>query len=100
MNNILAIRDCDMYMIATQTNKERFFIYDCLGNIAGNPKGYSSHKQAQKQLNTQGSKAFNQVWNVFNKRSDELDALGAPASGRLIYEIKPLSAMLTPFHSV
>lgn len=67
---------------------KRYFITDAKGNVAGNPKGYPTHKGAERQLNMVGSKAFNQVWNVFNEVSDQMDAQGVPASGRLISKIK------------
>lgn len=66
----------------------KYFITDARGNIAGNAKGYPTYKGAERQANMQGSKAFNQIWNVFNEVSDEMDKRGEPASGRLIYEIK------------
>lgn len=66
----------------------KYFIRDAKGNIAGNPKGYPTYKGAERQLNMVGSKAYNQVWNVFNEVSDQMDAQGVPASGRLISSIK------------
>ena len=31
-----------------------FFIFDCNGDIVGNPKGYKTHKGAQTQCENQG----------------------------------------------
>lgn len=33
-----------------------FFIFDCNGDIVGNPKGYKTHKGAQRQCNLDKSK--------------------------------------------
>jgi len=33
-----------------------FFIFDCNGEIVGNPKGYKTHKAAQTQCNLDKSK--------------------------------------------
>jgi hypothetical protein len=65
-----------------------FFIRDARNAVAGNPKGYPTHKGAERQANMVGSKAFNQIWNVFNEVNDALDKQGEPQSGRLIYSIK------------
>lgn len=67
---------------------ERYFIRDARNNVAGNPKGYPTFRGAERQVKMPGSKAFNQVWNVFNEVSDELDKQGEPQSGRLIHSIK------------
>lgn len=67
---------------------ERFFIRDARNNVAGNPKGYPTHKGAERQMNTKSSKAFKQVWNTFNEVEDELDAKGVDKRDRLIYKIK------------
>ena len=32
-----------------------FFIFDCRGNIVGNPKGYATHKSASIQCNEDNS---------------------------------------------
>lgn len=66
----------------------RYFIRDALNNLAGNTKGYPTYKGAERQCNMIGSKAFNQIWNVFNEKSDRMDAEGEPASGRIIYSIR------------
>lgn len=70
----------------------RYFIFDCLGNVAGSINGYSTFSAADIQANMNGpkrtSRAFRQIWNTFNMHSDELDKQGAPASGRLIYRIE------------
>lgn len=67
---------------------KRYFIRDCLNQIVGNPKGYLTHKGAERQCNMTSSKVFGQIWNTFNTESDKQDAQGVPASGRLIYSIK------------
>lgn len=33
-----------------------FFIFDCNGDIVGNPKGYKTHQGAQRQCNLDNSK--------------------------------------------
>lgn len=65
-----------------------FFIRDARNNVAGNPKGYPTYKGANRQAVIIGSKAFNQIWNVFNEVGDELDAKGVEKRSRLIYSIK------------
>ena len=42
-----------------------YYIYDCLGNIVGNPKGYRTIKGAIIQQNKAGSKAYNAIWLTF-----------------------------------
>lgn len=37
--------------------KNTFFIFDCLGNVVGNPKGYATHKGASIQANNDNSPA-------------------------------------------
>lgn len=67
---------------------KRYFIRNCLNQVVGNPKGYPTHKGADRQANMKTSKAFADIWNTFNVESDKMDAKGVPASGRLIYSIK------------
>jgi len=48
-----------------------FYIFDCNGTIVGNPKGYRDIKQATKQANMKGSKAYTAIWNAFWKACKE-----------------------------
>lgn len=45
-----------------------FYIFDCNGRIVGNPKGYRDIKQAIKQKNLKGSKAYNAIWEAYDAR--------------------------------
>lgn len=49
---------------------EKVYIRDCNGNTVGNPKGYKSIESATKQVNTRGSKVYNQIWDAFYKKGD------------------------------
>lgn len=40
-----------------------FFIYDCHGNIAGNPKGYRTLRGASRQANTRALQTL--LWGLF-----------------------------------
>jgi hypothetical protein len=47
-----------------------FFIFDCNGAIVGNPKGYRTHKGAERQCKLNGnSKVMQTLWNRFFERS-------------------------------
>lgn len=59
-----------------------FFIRDCNGVIVGNPKGYTSHYQADKQANIKGSKAYNAIWNAYHAK------LTLGHQDNLVYSIK------------
>lgn len=42
-----------------------FYIFDCEHKIIGNPKGYKTHKGAERQCENSGSKIKAQIWNKF-----------------------------------
>lgn len=67
---------------------KRYFIRDCKGNIVGNLKGYPTYKGAERQAEMRTAKAHKAIWLAFNANEANLDALGDPKSGRLVYEIK------------
>lgn len=39
-----------------------FFIFDCYGQIVGNPDGYRTAKGATRQAELKGSRAFRAIW--------------------------------------
>lgn len=45
-----------------------FYIFNCDGNIVGNPRGYRDIRQAIKQQNMKGSRAYNAIWEAFDAR--------------------------------
>lgn len=67
-----------------------FFIRDCYDNIVGNPKGYRTHKGADKEANRKSGKTFAAIWNNFNQKQDEQTKAGVTGHQRdnLIYSIK------------
>ena len=67
-----------------------FFIYDCYGNIVGNPKGYRTIKGADKEANRKKGKTFETIWNNFNQKQDEQTKAGLTGHHRdnLIYSIE------------
>ena len=42
-----------------------YFIYDCNGNIVGNPKGYRTYNGAERQQNSKKSIANKAIWNAY-----------------------------------
>jgi hypothetical protein len=53
-----------------------YFIFDCNGQIVGNPKGYKTHKGAQTQCNLDKSKptkVMALLWDRFHARA-QIDA--------------------------
>ena len=42
-----------------------FYIFDCEHKIIGNPKGYKTHKGAERQCENSGSKIKAQIWDKF-----------------------------------
>lgn len=48
-----------------------YFIFDCVGNIAGNPKGYRTFKGANKQANGK-TKLMSELWRRYlvNKQTN------------------------------
>lgn len=65
-----------------------YFIFDCKGNIVGNPKGYATYKGAARQAEMRTSKAHKQIWAAFYAEQSNLDRFGYPKTSRLIHEIK------------
>lgn len=62
-----------------------FFIFDCDGNIVGNPKGYKTHRGAQRQCNLESSKPtkiMSLLWDRFHYSEQK------STDRRLIYSIK------------
>ena len=47
----------------------RFFIFDCHGQIVGNPKGYRTHKGASRQAHTRSLQDL--IWQRFYNRTDK-----------------------------
>ena len=39
-----------------------FFIFDCTGQVVGNPKGYATHKGASAQANGSNTPASRAIW--------------------------------------
>jgi hypothetical protein len=75
-----------------------YFIFDCNGDIVGNPKGYKTHKGAQSQCKLNGqSKVMRLLWNRFFERA-QIDSTKAP-----IYSIRwvdqPKSEAMRAFHA-
>ena len=61
-----------------------FFIFDCNGAIVGNPKGYRTHKGAERQCKLNGnSKVMQTLWNRFFER-----AQSGNGTKSLIYSIR------------
>lgn len=47
-----------------------FYIFDCENKLIGNPKGYKTHKGAQRQCENNGSKVKTQIWiNFYTPKS-------------------------------
>jgi hypothetical protein len=51
-------------------DKTRFYIRDCFGNIAGNPKGYRTMRGALIQADSRKSKVHWALWQRFNTWED------------------------------
>lgn len=65
---------------------DNFFIFDCEGNIVGNPKGYRTMKGAQRQQNSHNSKVYRQLWGAYENRT------GAALESNLVSKIAKLDA--------
>lgn len=65
---------------------ERYFIFDCNGEVVGNPKGYRTHHGAWCQVEGRGRSIGNLVWTRFYARKRE--------NKSVVYSIKllPLSS--------
>lgn len=48
----------------------RFYIFDCYGQTVGNPKGYRTHKGAERQASMKTSKAYGQIWRAYWSKQD------------------------------
>lgn len=64
----------------------RFFIRDCFGNIAGNPKGYRTMRGAIQQADSRFSRVHRQLWGTFNTWEER------NPSHNLVYEIKTIDS--------
>lgn len=64
------------------TKYKRFFIWDCNGNVAGNPNGYPTFRGAQTQAESRKSKAYNQIKAAYDASEKQ------NASIDLVYKIK------------
>jgi len=60
---------------------KRYFIYDCYGNIAGNPNGYRTFKGANRQAVGRNCNAYRQIWQAYYKSEKENPSI------ELIYKI-------------
>ena len=60
-----------------------YFIYDCNGNIVGNPKGYRTYNGAERQQNSKKSIAYKAIWDAYY-----LKAPNPANNDRLVCSIK------------
>jgi hypothetical protein len=61
-----------------QTQKQKYFIFDCLGGVVGNKKGYRTIRGAQHMLN---SKAIQDtIWSTYYSNKDKELASGVSAN--------------------
>ena len=67
--------------------QERFFIFDCLGLIVGNHKGYATHKGAIIALRMHGMRLEKILWARFD---DILKAGHKPEKPGIIWSIRPM----------
>lgn len=49
--------------------KMKFYIFDCNGQIVGNPAGYATIKGASRWANTRRMQAL--IWSTFDARADK-----------------------------
>lgn len=47
-------------------DSNKFYIFDCNGNVCGNKAGYHTCKGANRCLNNPRHKAYRQVWDAFD----------------------------------
>ena len=59
-----------------------FFIYNCKGEIVGNPKGYKTHKGAERQCTIQG-RIRSEIFSAFFDKT-----FGKNPHDTLLYSIK------------
>ena len=52
-------------------DERRLFIYDCNGDIAGNPKGYRTLRGAMQQAQSKHSKTYRELWRRYEEREDK-----------------------------
>jgi hypothetical protein len=50
---------------------DRFFIFDCNGDIVGNPKGYRTIRGAIQQQSQKGSPAWRAIWAAYEEKKKE-----------------------------
>jgi hypothetical protein len=55
-----------------------FFIYDCNGDLVGNPKGYRTFIGASRVESGRNSKVRAQIWDTFTARRRQELAAGIP----------------------
>lgn len=48
---------------------DNFYIFDCNGDIVGNPNGYKTMRAALSQQNRPGSAAYKAIWAAFDDRT-------------------------------
>lgn len=51
------------------TQNDNFFIFDCNGDIVGNPNGYKTMSAALTQQNRAGSPAYKAIWAAYDARA-------------------------------
>jgi hypothetical protein len=61
-----------------------FFIFDCTGQVVGNPKGYATHTGATNQANSVKTKAGRAIWDAYHAQNY------MPGERRVIYRISTL----------
>jgi hypothetical protein len=77
-----------------------FFIFDCNGEIVGNPKGYKTHKGAQAQCNLDRmneTKIMKLLWDRFHAKAQMTDIKTRIYSIRWVDQPKPKSLLDTMF---
>lgn len=53
----------------------KYFIRDCNGEIVGNLRGYATFKGAERQTDIIDSKAYKQIYDAFNSRTNKASNL-------------------------
>lgn len=67
-----------------------FFIFDCNGQIVGNPNGYKTMAAAQGQYTRRKSAAYRGIWGAYDARTEWYEKSHCPMyfRRRNIMEIK------------
>ena len=63
---------------------DRFFSFDCNGDIVGNPRGYRTMRGALQQQDRRGSPAWRAIWAAYEARKIH------DPENRLISSVHPL----------